>query len=399
MQVLSKEVILTSQVFGGFFLTYSSVPNDGQELRFSAGWFTWGLFTTAAQATLPYYWIFHEYSIALSTWASYWTTSTTATVTFLEYTSSSLTSVVVFVSYIRKYRCFVEFHKIMERVEDTWSDLRRQPPESRIDMRILVAFVVAGTIVTIDLAFWGLSTINKLENHIIISISYVSYLTTIFRSTSIFVHFTHVTQYLSKCFKDISIKIEQELARKCFGRQMETQYLPHIAMPQQSSNSPQCEMRTLMHIYCLLFDAVHQANAFYCDQLLAITSYLFFSIVFNLYYVFVTFKSGDHVQFLYAFVWALACVCYTVVIVQSAADVTESADKIVTTICKTIQKDIDPTLRIQLDMFLLQVTNYIPAFSVQHLFKIKNDVLTKMAGAITTYLVILLQFQSQNEEN
>ncbi|KAG8334118.1 hypothetical protein J6590_097428 [Homalodisca vitripennis] len=132
MPVFSKTAIFTSQVLGGFFLTYSSVANGGQEWRFSPSWFIWSSISTAAQATLPYYWI---------------------------------------------------------------------------------------------------------------------------------------------------IRIEQELARQCFGRLMENQHMPYIEISQESSNSQKCEVRTLLNIYWLLVDAVHQANAIYCDQLMATTSYLFFSIV------------------------------------------------------------------------------------------------------------------------
>ncbi|KAG8295264.1 hypothetical protein J6590_083835, partial [Homalodisca vitripennis] len=310
MPVFSKTAILTSQVFGGFFLTYSSVPNEGQELRFSLSWFTWSLISTVAQATLPYYWMYLFYFNTLATLPSYWTTNTTTAVMILEFSGLSLTSVVVFVSNIRKYQCFVNFHKTVESVEDTWSDISHQPPESRIN---------------------------------------------------------------------ISIRVEQELARQCFGRLMENQHMLYIEISQESSNSQKCEVRTLLNIYWLLVDAVHQANAFYCDQLMATISYLIFSIVFNLYYAVLTYESGDYIKFIFPFIWALASISYMMVMVRSA-------DDIMITICKKIREDIDPAMRTQLERFLLQVTTDTPTFSGLHLFKIKNDTLTKIAGAVTTYL-------------
>ncbi|KAG8295258.1 gustatory receptor [Homalodisca vitripennis] len=357
------------------------------------------LISTAAQATLPYYWMYLFYLNTLATLPSYWTTNTTTAVIILEFSCLSLTSVVVFVSNIRKYQYFVNFHKNVESIEDTWSDIRHQPPEYKMNIRNLVPFLVTAALVTYDLATFGISTINKMENRVMIAIVYVSYLTTIFRLPSTFVNFTEVTQYLSKSFKYIRIKIEQELARQCFGRQMKNHYMPHIEISEQSSNSQKCEVRTFLNIYWLLVDAVHQANAFYCDQLMATTSYLFFSIVFNLgYYAVLTFNSGDYIDFILPFIWALASTSYMVVMVRSADDVTKSIDKIMITICKKIYKDIDPAMRTKLERFLLQVTNDRPTFSAIHLFKIKNDILTKMAGAVTTNLVILLQFQNQNEE-
>ncbi|KAG8334120.1 gustatory receptor [Homalodisca vitripennis] len=309
-----------------------------------------------------------------------------------------MTSVAVFVSNIRKYQCFVNFHKIVGIVEDTWSDIRHQSPESKISIRVLVAFVVTAALVTYDIATWGISAINKYENRVRITVCYVSYLTTVFRLTSTFVTFTEVTQYLSRSFKYISIRIEHELTRQCFGRLMENQYMPCIEISQQSYILQRLEVESLMDIYWLLVDAVHEANAFYCILLMATTSYLFFSIVFNLYFSVITFHSGDYLEFIWTFTWALASISYMVVMVRSAADVTNSADKTTMTICKMIHKDIEPAMRTQLERFLLKVSNDRPTFCALHLFKIKSNVLTKVAVAVTTYLVILLQFQNQNEE-
>ncbi|KAG8314360.1 hypothetical protein J6590_094318 [Homalodisca vitripennis] len=381
MQVLSKEVILTSHVFGGFFLTNCFVKNDGQALRFSPSWFTWSLISTAAQATLPCYWVYLGYLNTQSTLPSYWNTNITTTVKILEFTCFSMTSVVVFVSNIRKYQCFVNFHKIVGSIEDTWSDIRHQPPKSKINIRILVAYVVTAVLVTYDVAIWGICTISNYENRVTITVCYVSYLTTIFRLTSTFVTFTEVTQYMSKSFKYISIMIEQELSRQYFGRLMENQYMPCIEISQQSSNSQKCEVESLMDIYWLLVDAVHQANGFYCDQLMATTSYLFFSIIFNLYYSVLTFHSGHYIEFIWTFIWALASISYLVVMVRSAAEVTKSAEKTTMTICKTIHKDIEPAMKTQLERFLHQVSNDKPTFCALHLFKIKSDILTKVAVA------------------
>ncbi|KAG8256459.1 hypothetical protein J6590_068202 [Homalodisca vitripennis] len=221
MQVFPKGAILTGYVFGGYLLTSCFVPNEGQELRFSPSWFTWSLISTAAQATLPCYWVYLQYLNTQSTLPSYWNTNTTTTVMILDFSCLSLTSVVVFVSNIRKYQCFVNFHKIVENIEDTWKDIGDQPPESKINIKILVAFVVTAALITYDIATWGISTMNNYQNRLMISICYVSYLTTIFRLTSTSVTFTEVTQYLSKSYKYISIRIERELARQCFGRLME----------------------------------------------------------------------------------------------------------------------------------------------------------------------------------
>ncbi|KAG8295263.1 hypothetical protein J6590_083834 [Homalodisca vitripennis] len=202
-----------------------------------------------------------------------------------DFYSSSGDTTSLSVSNIRKYHCFVNFHKIVESVEDTWSDIRHQPPESNINIMF-----------------------------------------------------------------------------SCLGRLIENQCIPYIEISQQSSNSLKCKVRTLLNIYWLLVGAVHHANAFYCDQLMITTSYLFLSIVFNLFYAVLNYTSGDYIEFIGAFLWALAGVSYMVMMVRSADDVTKSADKTTMMICKMIHNHINPAMRIQLERFLLQVTKDITTF-------------------------------------
>ncbi|XP_046680517.1 putative gustatory receptor 28b [Homalodisca vitripennis] len=64
-------------------------------------------------------------------------------------------------------------------------------------------------------------------------------------------------------------------------------------------------------------------------------------------------------------------------------------------ICKLINKDLDPSFRKQLEGFLLQLPHHNARFSARGFFQIHNETLTSMAGAVTTYLVILIQFQTE----
>ncbi|KAG8306192.1 gustatory receptor [Homalodisca vitripennis] len=65
-------------------------------------------------------------------------------------------------------------------------------------------------------------------------------------------------------------------------------------------------------------------------------------------------------------------------------------------ICKLINKNLDPIIKEQLERFLLQLPHHNARFSALGYFPVHNETLTAMAGAVTTYLVILIQFQTQN---
>ncbi|KAG8310977.1 gustatory receptor [Homalodisca vitripennis] len=77
------------------------------------------------------------------------------------------------------------------------------------------------------------------------------------------------------------------------------------------------------------------------------------------------------------------------------------ADETGQTICKFINKDLDPNLRNQLEGFLIRLPHHNARFSALGFFPIHNETLTaralskQMAGAVTTYLVILIQFQTE----
>ncbi|XP_046681371.1 gustatory receptor 68a-like [Homalodisca vitripennis] len=146
------------------------------------------------------------------------------------------------------------------------------------------------------------------------------------------------------------------------------------------------KLRTLMITYCMLCDTVHQANDFNCDQLMAVLFSLFVHVTIRSYFFFIHVRSGDIVSLTRDAVGVLILIRYTIL-----------ADMIFSMICKLINKDMDPKFRNQLECFLLQLPYHNARFSARDFFRIHNQTLTSMAGAVTTYLVILIQFQTENQ--
>ncbi|KAG8308163.1 gustatory receptor [Homalodisca vitripennis] len=154
------------------------------------------------------------------------------------------------------------------------------------------------------------------------------------------------------------------------------------------------KLKTLMNTYWMLCDAVHQANGFYCDQLMAVTFSSFLHITVTSYYFFLLLKIGTLFFTTTEVAWILLNICYVVLLLTSSTDVTNKADETGQTICKFINKNMDPELRNQLEGFLLQLPHHNARFSARGYFPLNNETLTAMAGAVTTYLVILIQFQT-----
>ncbi|XP_046681387.1 putative gustatory receptor 28b [Homalodisca vitripennis] len=184
-----------------------------------------------------------------------------------------------------------------------------------------------------------------------------------------FVHFTHVATNISDCFRTVNDRITKEI--------------------RSSVKSTINELKTLMNTYWMLCDAVHQANVFYGDQLMAVISSSFIHVTIRSYYFFLYVRNGNMISVTSESIWILSQVCYLVVL----------ADETSTMICKLINKHLDPVLKEQLERFLLQVPHHNARFSALGNFPVHNQTLTAMAGAVTTYLVVLIQFQTQQSPN
>ncbi|KAG8300579.1 gustatory receptor for bitter taste 66a-like [Homalodisca vitripennis] len=63
-------------------------------------------------------------------------------------------------------------------------------------------------------------------------------------------------------------------------------------------------------------------------------------------------------------------------------------------ICKLVNRDLDSSVREELEIFLLQLSNHNVRFSALGFFKINNETLTVIGGAVTTDLVLLIQFET-----
>ncbi|KAG8324109.1 hypothetical protein J6590_099889 [Homalodisca vitripennis] len=101
--------------------------------------------------------------------------------------------------------------------------------------------------------------------------------------------------------------------------------------------------------YWLLCDAVKKANMFYNNQLFFAVFSAFIHIIITLYYFFVVIIviSPTLSSLALLATWISTHITHLVLLVNSASDVTNAADRTGPTICRLVNKDLDPEIRKQ----------------------------------------------------
>uniref|UniRef100_A0A1B6LX89 Gustatory receptor n=1 Tax=Graphocephala atropunctata TaxID=36148 RepID=A0A1B6LX89_9HEMI len=387
-QAFPTEILWFSQLFGGFPLTYSSDKNGNKRLRFSLTVFMWGLVVVIMETVLLIVWLGTIYSEAF--WGQHVEriSNTTLMVVTLDVCSMTVMIAVVFITYVRKYQSIITASELIETVDrnlqhkinDFWTKIRV------FSILVLVVTVLAYSGITerkrplyAEIQFLGLS--KSMVSHIpVINVSCTQ--------AAVFVHFTYITNSIAKRFKVNNTRIKQEVARmSSMGKSVTCE-------EKKKSN---CELEVLIDNYWMLCNAVHKANNFYSAQLLVTILSMFFHITIDVYYFIVHITNGDIVFITTDGAWVLLHVCHLILLICPTSEVIDSADETAPIVCKLINKSPDPALRRQLETFLLQLPNHKARFSALGFFDLKTDILTSMAGVVTTYVVILLEFQPKNE--
>ncbi|KAG8309943.1 gustatory receptor [Homalodisca vitripennis] len=303
-----------------------------------------------------------------------------------------LTEVISFYSYARKYTKFLDVCDTLERF-----DYRLQLTPSK--RWITVKFTALIAVLTVT----PISSVGFLLYQILNSgIDYEIFSRIIVTVCSMFAHFVHmcilaqfheVTQCIATRFRLINARIRQEVIIQSYRQLMLRQY-PQCIIRGQDGNSNN-KIKAFMSAYQMIREAVHQVSVFYCDPFLSVNFYKFVHVTITLYTIFLYLVSENPVCIIKAVIWLMFHICYLLQIVSSSSDVTQAADETSPIICKLINKDLDTGLKRQLESFLLQLAVQNLEFSVKGIFNINRQMITIMAATVTTYLVILIQFQTQ----
>ncbi|KAG8294659.1 gustatory receptor [Homalodisca vitripennis] len=382
------------RVVGGLPMKYTSDTRRNKRITFSYAAFVWSSAFVVIQEVLTSI-VLWMYFIGKLEGQSLRTFSRTADIVLiLDVVSLQVVVAVVFLSSAWKYPRLVRVFATLELV---YCGLQHKTSEIKAAVKILGICAVTAISTTIYERIG--SVINDRITAERISSFVLSFIPMILMHCSqaaLFVHFTHVTQSIANSFRMVNARMEKEIVSYIVDGIETNHSLPDVNVihPAGGAFSKIKKLRTLMNTYWMLCDAVHQVNVFYGDQLMAVIFSAFIHITIKFYFLFLNVTTGKVFLTISEGAWILTYICFLVVLVNSSTDVTNSANETGQMICKLINKDLDPILSKQLEGFLLQLPHHNARFSALGFFQLHNETLTGMAGAVTTYLVILIQFQA-----
>ncbi|KAH8412074.1 hypothetical protein KR222_008708 [Zaprionus bogoriensis] len=191
---------------------------------------------------------------------------------------------------------------------------------------------------------------------------------------------------------------------KAVQKQRSLQCLDSFSMYTIVTKDPAEIIQESMEIHHLICEAAATANKYFTYQLLTIISIAFLIIVFDAYYVLETLlgKSKRESKFkTVEFVTFFSCqmILYLIAIisiVEGSNRAIKKSEKTGGIVHSLLNKTKSPEVREKLQQFSMQLMHLKINFTAAGLFNIDRTLYFTISGALTTYLIILLQFTSSS---
>ncbi|KAG8282204.1 gustatory receptor [Homalodisca vitripennis] len=399
MKSFPDKLIRFCRIVGGLPLESTSGTRGIKVLTFSFTGFLWGSILFILQELFSSIALFTYFMDRPDGQTLHPLTKSTDVTIILNIVFLQVTVAVIFFSYVRKYPRLVD---VFDTLECVYRNLLHKPSEVKATVKFCgFCFVVA---ISVTICKRMAHTIHggvTVGRFLLSNKQFLFVLVLHCSKATFFVHFTHVATSISNCFRTVNDRIMKEINSNITDTIEINRSLPNVDYTHKTRSvlSTNNELKSLMNTYWTLCDAVHQANVFYGDQLMAVIFSSFIHVTIRSYCFFLYFRNGNMFAATSESIWILSHVCYLVLLVNSSTNLTNSANETSTMICKLINKNLDPAINEQLERFLLQLPHHNAKFSALGYFPVHNETLTAMAGAATTYLVILIQFQAQELPN
>ncbi|KAG8277033.1 gustatory receptor [Homalodisca vitripennis] len=386
MNHFPKEVLSFSQLFGGFALDVSSDPKKNKRgARFSLPLFLWGLVFNAIQVMVTVLGLYTDYVGKLAGHPVRMVSDNAYLVVLLDLLPLNMTSAVMFCSCSWKYQRFI---RVLDILEDVGRNLQQDLPEVKAKVKVFIVCIVNVSFIVSNSVLSCTARPSVSRQDQFKSLCYTPALIMYFAQAALFLQFTQVAQSIAVRFRAINVKIKEELIRT------RSEQGVIRGSPSGGRSLSTCRVKSLMDTYWLLCEAVQQANIFYGDQLMASFFTSVVHVTITLYYFFLLLMHGRTVIAIVDAAWIIAHVTHLVLMVRPSALVTEMADETAPMICKLINVDLDPTLVELLEGVLVQLRKHNGRFSALGCFPISNSTLTGTAGAVITYVVVMIQFHA-----
>ncbi|XP_055917526.1 putative gustatory receptor 28b isoform X1 [Eupeodes corollae] len=207
---------------------------------------------------------------------------------------------------------------------------------------------------------------------------------------------------LNQVLKNLSNQWENRKIRSISAKSRSLNCLDSFSMYTIVTKNP-CEIiHESMEIHHLICEAASTANKYFTYQLLTIISIAFLIIVFDAYYVLETLlgKSKRESKFkTVEFVTFFSCqmILYLIAIISIVEGSNRAIKKSEQTggiVHGLLNKAKSPDVKEKLQQFSMQLMHLKINFTAAGLFNIDRTLYFTISGALTTYLIILLQFTS-----
>ncbi|XP_058790795.1 gustatory receptor for sugar taste 43a-like [Phymastichus coffea] len=166
------------------------------------------------------------------------------------------------------------------------------------------------------------------------------------------------------------------------------------------SGSASEAIEQLIAVHEILCDSIIRVNKAYGVILLLCTLSCLIHLVITLYFLYAEINSSTRRS--YVFIrqigWIIFHIYKMMLFVQPPYMVTYKAQVTGSLVSKALASEWDPQVRKQLERFALQLLHRPVKFNACGLFCLNRGLLTSMTGAVTTYLVILVQFQNSDDD-
>ncbi|RZF44331.1 hypothetical protein LSTR_LSTR006881 [Laodelphax striatellus] len=220
--------------------------------------------------------------------------------------------------------------------------------------------------------------------------------------TSVGLQFMEISMCIKERFKILNRKLELIVRRVNSKSRIITAILvPTVETIRISDvNDQQGTIAMMSDIHWMLCDMVEKANDLFGAQVLAVMICIFIHNIVTPYFFFLNlmYPEGESLlatmHLVSQFLWIITHIMELLVIVLPCAATSNEANVTSKIVCKLLNRHLTQATRQQLETFALQLTHHRAEFSAYGMFKLDLPVITSIAGAVTTYLVILIQFQS-----
>nr|XP_016931974.1 putative gustatory receptor 28b isoform X5 [Drosophila suzukii] len=212
---------------------------------------------------------------------------------------------------------------------------------------------------------------------------------------------------LNTVLKNLAHQWDSRTLKAVTQKQRSLQCLDSFSMYTIVTKDPAEIIQESMEIHHLICEAAATANKYFTYQLLTIISIAFLIIVFDAYYVLETLlgKSKRESKFkTVEFVTFFSCqmILYLIAIisiVEGSNRAIKKSEKTGGIVHSLLNKTKSAEVKEKLQQFSMQLMHLKINFTAAGLFNIDRTLYFTISGALTTYLIILLQFTSNSPNN